>query len=196
MLWTNSINVGMGIVTLYLQYTGEETYTPLRIPQLGVPYISISVSLNVLLTLMIVIRLVLYGRNIRAASGSLTGISGLYHRASTMLIESCAIFAVNSLLVVGALAAVVYNSAADPSVRMIGGFIVDIFYPILAEIQVRTFPQPQSPGQLSNATMDRTGDRSTAHHSAGRQRERVDGSYHHHWTHQFVQSQEPRGTDG
>jgi len=87
---------------------------------------------------MIVIRLVLHGRNIRTATGSLVGISGLYKTISTVLIESCALFSMNSLLVVGAMVPIAYSTAVDPSV--IGGFVVDIFFPILAEIQVRGFP--------------------------------------------------------
>ena len=85
------------------------------------PYFSISLSLNVLLTLMIVIRLILHTRDIRASMGG-TGIGGLYKVIVTMLIESSALYAVNSLLVLGPSSA--GNSASD------------IFIPILAETQV------------------------------------------------------------
>ena len=104
----------------------------------GVPYLSISVSLNVLLTLMIIIRLILHGRQIRAAAGSAFGITGLYKTVSTMLIESCALFAVCSLVVIVALA--VYQNSINPAVFLPGNYMVDIFFPILAETQVRTFP--------------------------------------------------------
>jgi len=174
-------------VTLYFQYNWSIIYTGLGLPEFSVPYHSISVSLNVLLTLMIVIRLALHGRNIRTATGSLAGINGLYKTIPTMLIESCAIFAVSSVLVVGALAVVIYSPTSNPNIHVIGSCVVNIFFPILAEIQVRAFPRQPSLGQLSNATMDRTGDRSTAHHSTGRQRERVDEPRYHHWTHQSVQ---------
>ena len=87
----------------------------------GLPYFSISLSLNVLLTLMIVIRLMLHARDIRASMGG-TGIGGLYKVIVTMLIESSALYAVNSLLVLGPSSA--GNSASD------------IFIPILAETQV------------------------------------------------------------
>jgi len=109
----------------------------------SVPYLSISVSLNVLLTLMIVIRLILHGRQIRTVTGPAVGISGLYRTVSTMFIESCALFAVSSLVVIGALAA--YNSPND-GVFFSGGFVVDICFPILAETQVRAFLRPQSQG--------------------------------------------------
>jgi len=136
MLQTYPINVGMGIATLYFQHI--DIYALSGLPEFSVPYLLISVSLNILLTLMIVIRLILHGRNIRTATGSLVGISGLYKTVSTVLIESCALFSMNSLLVVGALVPIVYSSDANASA--IGGFVVDIFFPILAEIQVRGFP--------------------------------------------------------
>ena len=90
-------------------------------------YISLSLSLNVLLTLMIVTRLVLHGRNIHAATGSSAGISGLYKSIATMLIESSALFAVSSVLAIGLWAA---NSAVS-----------NVFVRIIAETQVSAFPR-------------------------------------------------------
>jgi len=152
-------------VTLYFQRHGS-TWTTLIFPHFAIPYLSISVSLNVLLTLMIVIRLILHGRQIHTATGSAVGIGGLYKTVSTMLVESCALFAVNSLVVIGALVA--FESSWNPAVYWPGDFTVDIFFPILAETQVRASPRPQSRGQFSNVTMDRAGDRFTAHCSSGR----------------------------
>jgi len=84
----------------------------------GFPYLVISVSLNVLLTLMIVIRLALHSRSVRAARGVPAGISGLYKTIITILIECSALYAVASLLVLGTPTA-------------------NIFMPVLAETQVR-----------------------------------------------------------
>ena len=89
----------------------------------GIPYYSISLALNVLLTLMIVTRLVLHGRNIRNAIGSSTNIGGLYKAVVTMVIESSALFTVNSLLFIGPWSA--------------SSWVADVFFPILAETQVR-----------------------------------------------------------
>ena len=89
------------------------------------PYLAISLSLNIVLTLMIVVRLVLHGRNVRAATGSSGGIGGLYKTISTMLIESSALFALSSLLVIGSLA------AKSP--------LLDLSIQILAQTQVRAF---------------------------------------------------------
>ena len=65
----------------------------------ALPYFSISLSLNVLLTLMIVARLVLHTRNIRTSMG-IAGIGGLCKVIITMLIESSVIYATSSLLVI------------------------------------------------------------------------------------------------
>ena len=89
-------------------------------------YLSISVSLNVLLTFMIVIRLVLYIRNTRTALG-ITGAGGLCKAVVTMLVESCALYSVSSLLVLGPMSTGT-------------GRIANFFIPILPETQVRAFP--------------------------------------------------------
>ena len=90
-------------------------------------YISISLSLNVLLTLMIVVRLVLRSKNVRAAMGSPAGISGLYKSIATMLIESSALFAMGSLLVL------ITWAIQNP--------ITNVFTSVLAQIQVRACPE-------------------------------------------------------
>lgn len=121
----------------------------------GLPYLSISISLNVLLTLMIVVRLVLHSRSIRAAMGTSSGIGSLYRATVAMLIESSALYAVSSLLVIGLWVA--------------RGGAAEIFLPILCEAQVRPSSQPpRSPGRLSDITTNWIGYRSTAYHQTGR----------------------------
>ena len=126
----------MGIAMLYSQICTGTDYA-LLLPYFGVPYLSISVSLNFLLTLMIIIRLVLHDRSVRATTGPRAGISGLYKAVSIIFIESCALFAVTSLVVVVAL---VRTNALLDDISLPGTYVVDIFFPILAEIQVRVFP--------------------------------------------------------
>lgn len=116
----------------------------------GVPYFSISLSLNTFLTLMIVIRLILQARNTRTAMG-ISGIGGFSKTIIAMLVESCALYAMNSLLVIGTWGA--------------GDSIWGFFMNVLPEIQVRGFPQPRSPNRLSDVIPDFTGHRSAAHHS-------------------------------
>ena len=89
----------------------------------GIPFYAISISLNGLLTLMIVVRLILHRKNIRTAMGSAKGTGGLYKAIITMMIESSALYTVNSLLFIG--------PWSD------GSWLADIFLPILAETQVR-----------------------------------------------------------
>jgi hypothetical protein len=89
----------------------------------GIPYFSISISLNILLTLLIVVRLILHSRNIRNALGAQAGAGGVYRAVVTMLIESSALYAVSSVLFIGPWGA--------------GSWVADIFLPILAQNQVR-----------------------------------------------------------
>jgi len=85
-----------------------------------VPY-SVSVSLNVFLTLMIIARLVLLGRAIQNAMNAPFKISGLYKAVITVLSESSALYAVTFLLWIGTWA------AENP--------LEYFFFPILAQTQ-------------------------------------------------------------
>jgi len=75
---------------------------------------------------MIVVRLFLLDRTVRTTTGPPGGISGMYKTISTMLVESSALFAVSSLLVIATLAA--------------GNLVAKTFYAILAQTQVRALP--------------------------------------------------------
>ena len=134
-----------------------------------IPYFSISLSLNVLLTLMIVVRLVLHTRNIRTNTG-VAGIGELCKTIVTILIESCALYTVSSLLIIGPWAA--------------RGYVVEAFFSIIAETQVRAFPCPRSSGSLYNVTADWIGHRTTARCSTNRQQKRVDEYFCHLRTYQ------------
>ena len=123
-------------------------------------YMSLSLSLNVLLTFMIVVRLVLRGRNAHSTTDSRTGISGLYKSIATMLIESSALFAVSTILVIGPWA--------------VGNPVANVFVRILAETQVRASPLLQSLDGLSNVRADWAGHCFTTHRSTGRRQERID----------------------
>ena len=124
MLWTHVTNVVMGVMLLVSEGWEWRRFSITTTIDFGLPYLSIAVSLNVLLTLMIVIRLFLHSRNILAARGAQARI-GAYRAIITMLIESSALYAVNSLLLIGLWGA--------------GNQTADTFLPILAETQVRGF---------------------------------------------------------
>jgi len=112
-------SVGMGIWFIYQNSLPSSILNSLG-SKTGVPYFAISISLNILLTLLIVFQLVTHGRNIRNAVGA--GAGGVYKAIVTMLIESCALYAVSSILFI-----------APWSVN---SWVADIFLPILAQNQV------------------------------------------------------------
>jgi hypothetical protein len=96
----------------------------------GDAYLSIALSLNVLLTLMIAARLFLHLRGIRNAVGALDRASGLYKAIIAMLVESGALYALSFLLLVGPWASM--------------SVVHLITLQILPEIQVRiVFPLPR-----------------------------------------------------
>jgi hypothetical protein len=88
-----------------------------------IPHLAISLSLNVLLTLMIIARLTLHSRNIRNAIGASSGPGGLYTAIITMLVESSALNAIGYLLFI-------IPDAVESN-------LVYIFAPVLGHMQVR-----------------------------------------------------------
>ena len=90
----------------------------------GDVYYSIALSLNVLLTLMIITRLFLHRKNIRRALGDQGGASRLYEEIITMFVESGALFAASFALLFGPWAT--------------GSILIPALVPILYEVQVRT----------------------------------------------------------
>lgn len=76
-----------------IAYIYEQSTDGVYLESIGVSFLSMALSLTVLLTLMIIIRLVLYSRNMRKAMGPSYGTSRLYRDIITMLIESYALYA-------------------------------------------------------------------------------------------------------
>ena len=122
-LRANLINTVMGI--LYLVTGSKDTSYSSVVTDFGLPYLSISASLNILLTLMIITRLILQARDTRTALG-ITGIGGLCKAIVTMLIESCTLWAMSSLLTISPWVAGYHDLLA--------------FVPVLAQTQVRASP--------------------------------------------------------
>ena len=137
----------------------------------GLPYYSISIALNILLTIMIIIRLILHTRKTRNAVG-MAGNGGLCKTVVTMLIESCALYSVGSFLLIVS--------------WVTGDHGTDIFFNILNQIQVRVFPQPRST-EFPNAVAGWIGHCTTAHHPTSCRQERVYERYYCFRTSQFVQ---------
>ena len=103
------------------------------------PYFSLSLALNIILTFMIVIRLVLHVRTSRNALG-VSGIGGLCNPIVTMLVESCALYSVSLVLIIGPWAA--------------GNPIVEFFVFILPQTQVRNSSRPRSSDRFSDLRAD------------------------------------------
>ena len=97
----------------------------------SLPFYATSISLNVLLTLMIIIRLILHKRNIRNAVGTAHKPGGPYDAVVTMLVESCALYAITYLLYI------VTWVIENPAQLM--------FYPLLAMTQVRAIVMHSTP---------------------------------------------------
>lgn len=116
----------MGIMLIYQSSRPESNLrNPTAIFDFAIPSYSISLSLNVLLTLMIVARLILHDRKFGKAMGAPATTGGLYNSIVTVLVESSALYAVSVLLFIGLWA------SNNPS--------ANVFSPILAGTQVRPF---------------------------------------------------------
>ena len=121
----NVAGAAMGIALIY--YQASQPYSVIwhsANPDFGAPYYSISFSLNAILTLIIIIRLVLHSRNVRNALGTTANAAGLHKAIITMLVESAALYAVAYLVFIGTWGA--------------GSPAQFIFFPILAQIEVST----------------------------------------------------------
>ena len=95
----------------------------------GVLYFSISLSLNILLTLMIVGRLALHNRAIRNMVGASSQFGGLTGFVNVILVESCALCGVGSALFIGAWS--------------VGSYLTDYFSWVYTATQVRAASTPQ-----------------------------------------------------
>jgi hypothetical protein len=114
---------------VFIYKNAQPLYLTTATNDFGTPYFAVSISLNVLLTLMIVTRLILHIRNVRNTMGDTHKTGSLYRTIIVMLIESSALYAVIFLLFIG-------PNAADNALG-------NTFWPILNETQVlilSTFP--------------------------------------------------------
>jgi hypothetical protein len=108
-----------GSVVVYRQASQAVNANPI---DFGIPYFSISLGLNLILTLMIVIRIVRHSRDVRDAIGSLVRPKRLYGAIVTIFVESSALYAVVFLLYIAPWGA--------------GSSLQFIFFPILSQVQV------------------------------------------------------------
>lgn len=92
----NTANVATGIGYIYQE--ASVTMESATVVNLATPYLTISLSLNMLLTLMIITRLILHRRDLRNAIGPSGGSSGLYIAVVAMIVESYALYAIGLLV--------------------------------------------------------------------------------------------------
>ena len=122
--WVDVTDTAMGIMLVFYQATQPETSAWSTVAlNFNYPYFTISLSLNILLTLMILGRLVLYARDVKRAVGTTPGLSGIYKAVVVVLVESSSLYALSFLLFIGP-----WGAKSQVS---------GIFLPILAETQVR-----------------------------------------------------------
>ena len=120
----NTTDVALGIARVYY-VSGTKLFTVTEI-NIDTSYFSICLSLNILLTLMIVIQLVVHIWNIRKGTGASGGSSGLHTATAAvvaMLIESYALYA-------GVLLAFTISWAVQ-------SWVVDLFNGLIGTVQVR-----------------------------------------------------------
>ncbi|KAJ7454058.1 hypothetical protein B0H11DRAFT_1875547 [Mycena galericulata] len=114
-------SISMGAIVLYKSSRpGSSLWSGVTV-NFGLPYFTIACSLNIFLTILIAGRLFYHSRSfskINPDSKSPT----LYSSIIAMMVESCAIYAVTSLLFIGPYAANNYAS--------------DIFLPLLSQVQI------------------------------------------------------------
>lgn len=89
--------VVIGIMHIYYNSL-PAVYVPPTAATINTAYYSISLSLNILLMLMIITRLVLHRRNLQHAVGTSDGTTKLYTTIIIMLVESYALYAITFLL--------------------------------------------------------------------------------------------------
>ena len=121
-LLVNVIETAVGILWSYHIAKKDDSW-----PNYDTAYMAICVALNVLLTLMIIIRLALHIRNIRNAIGASPGLGGLYTTVITILVESSALNALAYTLHIVS----TFDFAAYIFSAPLGETQVSVFFPIL-----------------------------------------------------------------
>ena len=96
---TNIIDAVLGTAYIYLVSVPIWRTSVIAL-NIATSYYSICLSLNIILTLMIVVRLMVHIRDVRKATGALNGSTSLHTAAATvvtMVIESYALYAITML---------------------------------------------------------------------------------------------------
>ncbi|KAG7097817.1 hypothetical protein E1B28_005135 [Marasmius oreades] len=111
-------SISTGVLTLYKSSRpGSNLWAGIAV-NFALPYFVLSVALNIMLTLIISFRLLWHSHKYNLSASS----NGVYKRIVSMLVESCALYSLFSILFIGTYAAGNYES--------------DLFLPILSQVQI------------------------------------------------------------
>lgn len=112
----------MGIMVLYQTSRPDATLWSNVAINFGLPYFIITISLNVVITSLIAVRLLVYRYRMAQAFPDGNASVAPYASIATLLIESSTLYAIFSLLFIGPYAA--------------GSHLSNVFLPILTQVQV------------------------------------------------------------
>ncbi|KAJ6450728.1 hypothetical protein C8R47DRAFT_1230155 [Mycena vitilis] len=115
-------SIAMGVMVLFQSSRPNANLWTKTSVNFGIPYFALSAALNVLITVLITTRLLLYRRSLRDALGDEEAMSVPFATVASMLVESSLLYAVTSTLFL-----VPYGLKSSVS---------NIFLPILIEIQL------------------------------------------------------------
>ena len=135
---TDTTDIALGLTSTYYG-SGMRYYTVTGL-HITTSYYSICLSLNILLTLMIVLRFIVHMRNIRNATWASDGYSGLYTAAASavvILIESYALYA--GVLLAYAIPLAMNSWVATLFSKVIGAVQVRALFPISDAVLVLPF---------------------------------------------------------
>ena len=120
---TNVTDIALGILATIQTVQPDIVFNSTI--QFGLVYYPLSLSLTILLTLMIILRLALHARNIQNALGSRANASGLYKAIIAILVESYALYTISFIV------SMVLDYLLDP--------LRYLFSPVFAGTQVSHF---------------------------------------------------------
>jgi len=115
-------DISMGVMTLWQTCRPKSTLWTARTVDWGLSYFVLSISLNVIITTLISLRILYHRRQIMKACPGAEGHTAPYTSIIAMLVESSALLAVFGLLFIGPYAK--------------GSHVSNIFLPILTQVQI------------------------------------------------------------
>lgn len=142
-------SVVTGIMNIYY-FPVPAFHVPPMVAKVGIAYFLICLSLNILLTLMIITRLVLHRRNIRHAMGTSEGTTNLYTTTIIMLVESYALYAIAFILYIVSFA--LNASVTAVFAELLNG--IQVIAPISSSYESPSGERLRHPGRTPSVRFD------------------------------------------